>query len=120
MDFLRLLCENHYSEMQEYMRMQPDNMRSYNMVRRALYHMNVSRCGSGVNILMASFLSVSYIDTPAEIREAVVRRLRRLFDDNTGSRGEHPCDLPNYVDFLVRAHYEGTPAPLNVAAAAVS
>lgn len=33
MEFLRLLCENHYLEMQDYMRTQPDNLRSYNMVR---------------------------------------------------------------------------------------
>ncbi|CAN0165193.1 unnamed protein product, partial [Scytosiphon promiscuus] len=32
MEFLRLLCENHYLEMQDYMRTQPDNMRSYNLV----------------------------------------------------------------------------------------
>lgn len=32
MEFLRLLCENHYREMQDYMRTQPDNLRSYNMV----------------------------------------------------------------------------------------
>lgn len=32
MEFLRLLCENHYNEMQDYMRTQPDNMRSYNLV----------------------------------------------------------------------------------------
>ena len=32
MEFLRLLCENHYTEMQDYMRTQPDNMRSYNVV----------------------------------------------------------------------------------------
>lgn len=30
---LRLLCVNHYFEMQDYMRTQPDNLRSYNMVR---------------------------------------------------------------------------------------
>ncbi|CAN0385610.1 unnamed protein product, partial [Hapterophycus canaliculatus] len=34
MEFLRLLCENHYTEMQDYMRTQPDNMRSYNLVSR--------------------------------------------------------------------------------------
>lgn len=33
MEFLRLLCENHYLEMQDYMRKQPDNLRSYNVVR---------------------------------------------------------------------------------------
>lgn len=33
MEFLRLLCENHYHEMQDYMRTQPDNLRSYNVVR---------------------------------------------------------------------------------------
>lgn len=34
MEFLRLLCENHYLEMQDYMRKQPDNLRSYNVVRK--------------------------------------------------------------------------------------
>ncbi|CAM9744359.1 unnamed protein product, partial [Laminaria digitata] len=33
MEFLRLLCENHYLGMQDYMRTQPDNLRSYNLVR---------------------------------------------------------------------------------------
>lgn len=32
MEFLRLLCENHYREIQDYMRTQPDNLRSYNVV----------------------------------------------------------------------------------------
>lgn len=32
MEFLRLLCENHYLDMQDYMRRQPDNLRTYNMV----------------------------------------------------------------------------------------
>lgn len=35
MEFLRLLCENHYREMQDYMRTQPDNLRSYNVVKKA-------------------------------------------------------------------------------------
>ncbi|CAN0457240.1 unnamed protein product [Ectocarpus sp. 12 AP-2014] len=35
MEFLRLLCENHYLDMQDYMRRQPDNLRSYNMVSAA-------------------------------------------------------------------------------------
>ncbi|CAN0463253.1 unnamed protein product, partial [Discosporangium mesarthrocarpum] len=32
MEFLRLLCENHFAEMQDYLRNQPDNLRSYNVV----------------------------------------------------------------------------------------
>lgn len=32
MEFLRLLCENHHTEMQDYMRTQPENSHSHNVV----------------------------------------------------------------------------------------